>query len=192
MATVTHSGTLPDSSQKTDFYAIIDNATISSIVNADIGAGAAIANNKLAAITSASTVHRSAIYGDTGAIQAVFDGGGSTVAASAAVDISIPFACTLTSATGFFDTSADVRCDIWKCTTSAFDNTTHPVIGDTICSTASSCTYIDTAGTAAHKYQAVISPAWTTAIAAGSVLRFVVEENDVAERILVYLAYTRP
>lgn len=45
--TVTHGGTLPDSANKADFYAIIDNATLSSIADADIAAGAAITASKL-------------------------------------------------------------------------------------------------------------------------------------------------
>jgi len=48
MATITHGGTLPDSSAKADFYAIIDNATVGAIANADIAAGAAIEATKLA------------------------------------------------------------------------------------------------------------------------------------------------
>ena len=63
MATVTHGGTLPDTSDKADFYAIIDNATVQSIVNADIAAGAAIVDTKLATITTASKVNVSAITG---------------------------------------------------------------------------------------------------------------------------------
>ena len=61
MATITHGGTLPDSSNKSDFYAIIDAATISGIVNADIGAGAAIVDTKLAQITTANKVASTAI-----------------------------------------------------------------------------------------------------------------------------------
>ena len=63
MATVTHGGTLPDTSDKADFYAIIDNATVQSIVNADIAAGAAIVDTKLATIVTASKVNVSAITG---------------------------------------------------------------------------------------------------------------------------------
>jgi len=47
MATITHGGTLPNESDKDDFYAIIDNATLSSIANADVAAGAEIAATKL-------------------------------------------------------------------------------------------------------------------------------------------------
>lgn len=47
-AVVTHGGTLPDSSAKSDFYSIVDNATVSSIINADVSNSAAIAYAKLA------------------------------------------------------------------------------------------------------------------------------------------------
>lgn len=46
-ATITHGGTLPDSAGKSDFYAIIDNATISGIANAEVASGAAIVASKL-------------------------------------------------------------------------------------------------------------------------------------------------
>lgn len=61
MATVTHGGSLPDSSNKTDFYNIIDTATVSGIVNADVSAAAAIADSKLAQITTASKVSGTAL-----------------------------------------------------------------------------------------------------------------------------------
>jgi len=61
MATITHVGVLSDSSQKTDFYAIIDNATLTSVVDADIAAAAAIADTKLAQITTSGKVAVSAL-----------------------------------------------------------------------------------------------------------------------------------
>ena len=60
-ATVTHSGTLPDSANKADFYALVDNATVTSIVNADISASAAIVDTKLATISTASKVSGAAL-----------------------------------------------------------------------------------------------------------------------------------
>jgi hypothetical protein len=65
-AVITHGGTLPDSSQKSDFYAIIDDATVAGIVNADISNSAAIAPTKLAQITTASKVAGTALTGLTG------------------------------------------------------------------------------------------------------------------------------
>lgn len=61
MATITHSGNLPNSADKADFYAIIDNATLSSVVNDDVGAGAAIADTKLATISTANKVNTDAL-----------------------------------------------------------------------------------------------------------------------------------
>ena len=61
MATVTVTNTLPDSSNKADFYSIIDNATVTAIVNADIAASANIADSKLATITTADKVNVSAL-----------------------------------------------------------------------------------------------------------------------------------
>jgi hypothetical protein len=51
-ATIAHGGTLPDEAQKTDFYAIIDNASISGITNDDIST-----------ITAAGKVNGSALTG---------------------------------------------------------------------------------------------------------------------------------
>jgi hypothetical protein len=192
MATITHSGTLPDSSNKTDFYSIIDNATITSIVNADIAAGAAIADSKLAAITTTNKVNRSAIYGDTGAIEIIFDGGGSAIASGSTLDIMIPFACTVTSAYALFNQGEKAHIDIWKTTYALYDNSTHPVVGDTICSTASGSTELNTLSSSANKVTAAISPAWTTSIAAQDVLRFYVSSSSSATRALAVLKYSRP
>lgn len=61
MGTITHTTSLPDSSEKTDFYSLVDNAQVSAIVNNDIASNAAIAGSKLATITTAGKVDGSAI-----------------------------------------------------------------------------------------------------------------------------------
>lgn len=61
MATVTHHTSLPDSSEKTDFYNLVDNATVSAIVDADIASTAAILDTKLDTISTAGKVDGSAI-----------------------------------------------------------------------------------------------------------------------------------
>lgn len=63
MAVVTHGSSLPDSSQKADFYAIVDNATVTSITGTDISAGAAIADTQLATISTAGKVNTSSLTG---------------------------------------------------------------------------------------------------------------------------------
>jgi len=56
MATVAKGGTLPDTGvTKNEVYAMVDNATVSAIVNADIASNAAISPSKIAAGYSAVT-----------------------------------------------------------------------------------------------------------------------------------------
>jgi len=63
--TITNNKTLPDSSDKSDFYELVSTATVSlatgTIVNTDINASAAIVDSKLAQITTASKVSGAAI-----------------------------------------------------------------------------------------------------------------------------------
>lgn len=62
MALVTRGGNLADSNNsKADVYTLVDSATVTSIVNADISSGAAIADSKLATITTAAKVNTSAL-----------------------------------------------------------------------------------------------------------------------------------
>jgi hypothetical protein len=60
---ITHGGTLPDSSDKDDFYEIIDSATGTGILDADIDAGAAISDSKLATISTLGKVNVTALTG---------------------------------------------------------------------------------------------------------------------------------
>lgn len=61
MAIVTHTTTLPDSANKSDFYAIVDNATVTEIVNNDISATAGITEDKLGSISTAGKVNITAL-----------------------------------------------------------------------------------------------------------------------------------
>jgi len=61
MAKITRTTNLPDSANKADFYSIVEDATISNIVNADIKSDAAIADTKLAQITTAGKVSGAAL-----------------------------------------------------------------------------------------------------------------------------------
>lgn len=63
MAVVTHGGVLPDSAQKTDFYGIVDNSTVTSITSADISASAGILDTQLNTISTAGKVNTSALTG---------------------------------------------------------------------------------------------------------------------------------
>jgi len=62
-AIVTHGGTLPDSAEKSDFYNLVDQASVSGIIDSDISSSAAIQDSKLAEITTANKVNISALGG---------------------------------------------------------------------------------------------------------------------------------
>jgi hypothetical protein len=70
---ITRGTTLPDSSAKSDFHNLVDQATgtISNIVNADIDSAAAIADSKLATISTANKVSVSALGTLTGLTEKV-------------------------------------------------------------------------------------------------------------------------
>ncbi len=61
MSVIQHHTTLPDESEKTDFYGLIDNATVSGIVNDDIASSAAIEDIKLDTIRTNGKVAGSAL-----------------------------------------------------------------------------------------------------------------------------------
>jgi hypothetical protein len=58
---ITVTTTLPDSSNKADFYSLITSATLGGIVNDDVAADAAIVDTKLATISTASKVSGAAL-----------------------------------------------------------------------------------------------------------------------------------
>lgn len=188
--TITRGTTLPDSSGKADFHALIDDATatLTNIVNADIDAAAAIADSKLAQITTASKVSTSAITGVLanvsnigGAIELVFDGGGSAIAAATAACLVVPKAVTITGAYMFSDVSCTAVVDVWKDTIANYP----PTDADTI--TASAPITI----TAGVNVTDTTLTGWTTAVAALSVLKFNVDSNDSATKLTVVLTFDR-
>ncbi len=61
MSVITHHTALPDTSEKTDFYSLVDNATCTGIVDADCASSMALSPLKLATITTAGKVDGSAI-----------------------------------------------------------------------------------------------------------------------------------
>lgn len=145
--------------------------------------GAAIADTKLAAITTASKVHRSAIYSDTGAIEFVIDGGGATIETGIKGDLEVPFTCTIASAKAYFDQDTETTIDLWKDTFANFP----PTSADTICSTSA----FSTTGASADTLSATLT-AWTTAITANDIIRVQVKGNNLAQKATIVLCYTRP
>lgn len=62
-AVVTCNNVLPDTAQKTDFYALTNGATVTSIEGTDISASANIQNASLATLTQAGLVNTSSLTG---------------------------------------------------------------------------------------------------------------------------------
>jgi hypothetical protein len=201
MATVTLSRgtTLPDSSSKTDFHNLVDTATatVSNIVNADIDSAAAIADSKLAQITTAAKVSGAAVTLLTsvpsgagvlpninnigGALEIVFDNAGSAIEAGSHLEVMVPKAITITGAYAFADVSGSIVVDVWKDTIANYP----PTDADTI--TASAPITITTATNSTD----TTLTGWTTAVAALSVLKFNVDSCTSITKCTIVLTYNR-
>jgi len=61
------------------------------------------------------------------------DGGGSAITAGDKIDFEVGFNCTLVSWTLVGKTAGAIKLDVWRCTYAQYDDSTHPVDGDSIC-----------------------------------------------------------
>ena len=190
MGSITHGGTLPDSSQKADFYALIDSATIASIDNSNIAAAADIASTKLldfktptdeAMLVGNGTTWTKITNGSYFTINFTIDGGGSAIETGTKGAIVVPVACTVLSWTMLSDTSCTATMDVNRSTYANYD-TTVSIVG------ASSVPTIS----AAVKGQDTAITDWTSDdIVAGDVLEFDVDSNDNATRLTLALTCKR-
>jgi hypothetical protein len=197
--TLTRGTTLPDSSGKADFHALIDSATASltNVVNADIDAAAAIADSKLATISTAGKVSGAAVTLLTsvpsgagvlpnvnnigGAIEIIFDGGGAAIAANTAACLVVPKAVTITGAYMFADVTTTSVVNIWVDTIANYP----PTVADKI---TSSTPPTITAGVSVTD---TTLTSWTTAVAALAVMKFNVDSNSAATKLTVVLTFNR-
>jgi hypothetical protein len=109
------------------------------------------------------------VIGDD-AIEFVIDSGGAGITTGVKGYFEVPFACEISKVTLLGDQSGTVVVDIWKCTYDQFDGgVLHPINADSITALAPPTI------TASTKSQDSNLTGWTTAIAAGDVLAFVVE-----------------
>jgi hypothetical protein len=76
--------------------------------------------------------------------------------------------------------------EIQKCTYAQFDNSAHPVTGDKLNGSGTAPTI-----SGANKSQDSTLTSWNTSIAAGSVLRFVVNSCSTMQRCTVGLKVTK-
>lgn len=204
MATVsvTRGNTLPNSSQKADFHNLIDQATgsVSNIVNADIDAAAAIADTKLAQITTASKVSGAAITTLTsvpagagalpianlgavsvGQVELIVGNGVSAITAGIQGDIKFPFACTITSVECLADQTGSIVFDLWKDTYANFP----PTVADTITAAAK-----PTISSATKATDSTLT-GWTTSVSAGDIIRVNVDSITTCTRVALAIKFTR-
>lgn len=121
------------------------------------------------------------LAGLTSVIALVIDGGGAAVTTGVKADLYVPFACAIKEWTLLADQSGSVVVDIWTDTYANYP----PVVGDSI--TASAKPTLSSAA----KGQSATLTGWTTAIPAGSTLRFNVDSAATLQRVTLALKVER-
>lgn len=197
--TVVNNGTLPDTSNKSDVYALVGAATVSvtGLVNADIDAAAAIADTKLAQITTASKVSGAAITSltsvpsgagvipganlGTGQVQFIFGNGVTTITTGIQGDIRFPYACTITQVDLLADQSGSIVVDLWKDTYANYPATVADAITASAKPTISSTTKATDSTLAG----------WTTSVTAGDIIRVNVDSVTTCTRVALVIKFTR-
>lgn len=116
-----------------------------------------------------------------GACQAAFDGGGSDVAVGSACDIRMPYAMTISKVTVLGDAAGSISVDVRVDSLANYP----PLAGDSIVGASPP----QLSGSASSEDSTLSG--WTTAIAAGSVLRFVVSACSGIGRATVIIEGVR-
>lgn len=111
----------------------------------------------------------------------VIDGGGAAITTGVKGDVQVPFACAIVDWTILADQSGSIVVDIWKDTLANYP----PVAGDVITASAK-----PTLSAATRATSATLT-GWTTAIAAGDVLRFNVNSAATVTRVTLCLKVRR-
>jgi len=115
--------------------------------------------------------------GGIGSLGVTFDGGGAELDVNSKGDVYVPFAGVIQEAIVLADQDGDVVVDIWKAAYASFP----PTVAGTICAAAKP-TLSD-----ADSYRDTTLTGWTTALAAGDVLRFNVDSSNTLFRAMVAL-----
>lgn len=118
-------------------------------------------------------------------ISLVFNNGTSALSAGQYVDVVVEYACTITQVTTLADQSGSVVIDLRKCTYAQFDDSTHPVSGDSICASAKPTL------SSAVKAQDNTLTGWTTSVSAGDIIRAYVESATSITQATLSLKVTR-
>ena len=120
-----------------------------------------------------------------GAIEFVVDGGGSEITTGRKLDLQIPFPCTIESVVLLSDQDGSIQIDVWKTTYDNYDNSSHPVDGDSI--TASAVPAISSASKSKDETLAE----WTPTITEGDILTFYVDSCTTITRCTMVLKIKR-
>ncbi len=110
----------------------------------------------------------------------VIDGGGNPISTGIAGDVIIPFAMTITSWTLAADQVGSIVIDVWKDTYANFP----PTVGDSIAGSEKPTL------SSVIKNQDLTLTTWTTAVAAGDIIRFNVDSASTVTRITLSIAGT--
>jgi len=156
---------------------VTNNATVGGTLGVT---GAATLSSTLG-VTGAITSAGSTVLTKTTApasLAVTIDGGGSAITAGAAADIEIPFACTITGVKAFADQTGSVSVDFLRSATGVYPPVTSLVAAaPLVLSSASS-------GTASLG-------TWTTALAAGDIIRPVTSGVATITRLTLNLTLAR-
>lgn len=119
-------------------------------------------------------------------INFIIDGGGANITTGLKGIVITDFACTVEQVTLLADASCSIVVDIRRTTYAAYDGSTHPGPGDSICGAA-----VPTL-TSEITYQDAALAGWSVSLSAGDIIGFNVSSVSGAGRVLVSLKVTRP
>lgn len=150
------------------------------------GTDVAVADGGTGASTAAAA--RTNLGVSAGGVEVTLGDGVNAITTSEPyVDIAFPnFACTLTGWQLTADAAGDIALDLRKCAYADYDGgATHPAAGDSIVAAAAP------ALSSAVKGVDTTLTGWTTAIAAGDIVRVVVSSASTVKRVTLQLRFTR-
>lgn len=150
---------------------------------ADLAAKLAIASN-LSDLASAATA-RTNLGVAVHAIPIGLNNGTSALVAGQYMDFVAEYAFTINQVTMLADQSGSVVLDLRKCTYAQFDDSAHPVSGDSICASAKPTI------SSAAKSQDNTLMGWTTSVSAGDVIRVYVVSATGITQVTLSLKVTR-
>lgn len=137
--------------------------------------------NNLSDLASAAT-SRTNLGVSTGSVQVSLGDGVNAITTSESYqDLKFPFACTITDVELLADTLGSIVLGLWKDTYANYP----PVAGDSIVASAPPTL------SAAIKSQDSTLTGWTTAIAAGDILRVTVTSATTVKRVTLKIGFTR-